>query len=42
MLHRADCFNYYEHESAEHPQNPHDPDLIHGHSGSVRVALLFC
>jgi len=30
----ADCFNYYEHESAEHPQNPHDPDLIHGHSGS--------
>jgi len=30
----ADCFNYYEHESAEHPQTPHDPDLIHGHSGS--------
>jgi len=30
----ADCFNYYDHESASHPQEAASPELIHGHSGS--------
>eukprot|EP00658_Telonema_sp_P-2_P030319 TRINITY_DN22919_c0_g1_i1.p1 TRINITY_DN22919_c0_g1~~TRINITY_DN22919_c0_g1_i1.p1 ORF type:complete len:304 (-),score=42.12 TRINITY_DN22919_c0_g1_i1:480-1391(-) len=29
-----DCFNYYEHPSADHPQHPLDADLTHNHSGS--------